>query len=457
MHWLQSLLTVFYIVLPAATAVAAAMTARRQKSWRPIASVLITFASGLVLGVVACLFYARAVDATVPVSQLLVTAYLASAVLLILKSISWLLKEGLDRALWLSGPRSTGRPRGASWVARATLAIVARSLILFAVGIPYFLGLALVYRPRTVEAAADPVAVLPDAKIEAVSFPTADGLTLSGWWIPARPPVAGQTDPAWGQRTVVLCHGLGATKSTYLTLARDLWPHGYNVLSFDFRAHGQSDGQICSFGDRERQDVLAAVHWARSAHPENCRQVYGIGVDIGAAALLAAASEDDADARAIQAVALIGAFDRLTPLIDRPIDTYFAAPIAWLARHVALPIASAHAGTRLSAFAPIDLVDNLAPRPLLVVHARGDSLVPFDAGYRLFDRASVPRYRYWVGELAEDGQWVIRANPKVHVDDQEVPHTLAPEGVSADQHNILSSEDTVRAIRAVFELGKQMV
>ena len=56
-------------------------------------------------------------------------------------------------------------------------------------------------------------------------------------------------------RTVIVCHGLASNKSNHLLLARELVPHGYNVLIFDFRAHGESDGQLTSLGDLERRDV----------------------------------------------------------------------------------------------------------------------------------------------------------------------------------------------------------
>jgi fermentation-respiration switch protein FrsA (DUF1100 family) len=48
------------------------------------------------------------------------------------------------------------------------------------------------------------------------------------------------------------------------------------------------------------------------------------------------------------------------------------------------------------------LVNDLWPRPILVIHGTHDSLVPFDRGVRVFDSATQPKQRLWlVGEDAK--------------------------------------------------------
>jgi alpha/beta superfamily hydrolase len=46
-----------------------------------------------------------------------------------------------------------------------------------------------------------------------------------------------------------------------------------NVLLFDFRSHGDSDGHTISLGRHERLDVLAAVHYLRAQRAEQARTV----------------------------------------------------------------------------------------------------------------------------------------------------------------------------------------
>jgi fermentation-respiration switch protein FrsA (DUF1100 family) len=61
-----------------------------------------------------------------------------------------------------------------------------------------------------------------------------------------------------------------------------------------------------------------------------------------------------------------------------------------------LPVSSLLTGTNLVGFRPSALVGKLWPRPILVVHATHDQVVPFEHGRRLFDAASYPKQPLWV-------------------------------------------------------------
>jgi len=131
---------------------------------------------------------------------------------------------------------------------------------------------------------------------ESVSFTSADGVSLSGWFIPSlkAEDVAEQGDKVLRRQRpgVVLCHGLGSNRSQLLPLAGYLNSQGYEVLLFDFRGCGLSGGEIQSFGLCEREDVLAAVHYlADRANVDSSRMVV-IGQDVGGAAALSAAALD---------------------------------------------------------------------------------------------------------------------------------------------------------------------
>src|SRR2546428_3551530 len=71
---------------------------------------------------------------------------------------------------------------------------------------------------------------------EDVSFESRDGIPLKGWWFA----VAG------ADRAAVLVHGRGRNRinSTFHPdgIARMLLSHGYSVLLFDLRGHGESGG-----------------------------------------------------------------------------------------------------------------------------------------------------------------------------------------------------------------------
>jgi len=389
------ILATLYLALPVTVAALAAARCVRARSVRPAASFLVTCASGLVIGTCMATVFAVAVAGHVRVGQALVTAYFAVAALCVLKGLSWLLERGFLRLFGVQRrPETLPLPR--LYRTRFTGAFILRGLVLYAVGLPYVMAVAMVYRPKAAPA-EDPKGQL-GFRFEPVHFAATDGLRLEGWWIPARKPLPAELKerPDWGHRTVILCHGLGANKANQLIMAQDLVPSGYNVLAFDFRAHGESGGQLSSFGDLERRDVLGAVRWLRAQRPDESKHVFGVGASMGAAALIAAAADPGPDGQALEALAVYDTYDDLGSLVGGLAEHYFVPPLDWLAVHAGLPIASAHVGRRLDRFAPADEVKALWPRPILVVHGKADRIIGFEHGQRLLDNALQPKYHYWV-------------------------------------------------------------
>jgi pimeloyl-ACP methyl ester carboxylesterase len=114
---------------------------------------------------------------------------------------------------------------------------------------------------------------------EDVTFQAPDGVTLKGWWVPAAP----------ARGTVVLVHGLNRSRIEMVKKVPFLHAAGWNALLFDLRHHGESGGEVSSFGLLEKQDVHAATTFARSRTPG---PVVLWGVSLGAATATLAAAED---------------------------------------------------------------------------------------------------------------------------------------------------------------------
>jgi fermentation-respiration switch protein FrsA (DUF1100 family) len=439
MEFLSRVLAGLYIALPPLTAGLIAWRHRRAPQaqfGRAAAGFIGTCIAGMAIGVGLTLFYAHALGGHAPFVQLALTSYVAVGILCLLKGVSWLLKEGTERALRV---RVAPNERGAAWVARTTTALTLRVILLFVIGLPYIMAVGMVYRPK-IETDDTPQKQL-GFKYQDVHFAATDDVPIDGWWIPAMNLTPSGETPSFtpGERTVILCHGLGANKANQLMLARELVPHGYNVLTFDFRAHGDSGGQISSFGDLERRDVLGAVRWARASHPQQSKQVLGLGISMGGAALLAATAEPTPEGRAIDKVAVYDTYDDLSSLATSMIAHQSNAPLAWLTKYLALPLASAHAGADLSHFSPADDADALAPRPLLVIHARGDDVIDFDHGVRLYDRASQPKLRFWIGKDDKHG------------------HFLDRRGKPVDHNSIIYDDDAAEAVRWFFDEGDSIL
>jgi pimeloyl-ACP methyl ester carboxylesterase len=257
--------------------------------------------------------------------------------------------------------------------------------------LPYFMGVTYVHRfkaPNT----TNPREVL-GREYEDVAFTTRDGLTISGWFIPGKVIVpAGldgyPVDPAGlrPSRTLIICHGLGANRSNFLQYVEVGDALGANVLMFDFRGHGDSDGYTITFGNKERLDVLAAVDYLRNQRPEQAKQIYGLGISMGSSALIQGAAEAQP---AFHGVIVDSAFASAIELTDN-ILVDFPPALRPIVSECGVPIASLHAGCRLSDVRPIDCVDHLRA-PLLLIHARDDGLIPVDHSKRLCERAQEPK------------------------------------------------------------------
>jgi pimeloyl-ACP methyl ester carboxylesterase len=92
--------------------------------------------------------------------------------------------------------------------------------------------------------------------------------------------------------TVVICHGYLGCKR-HAIFFKHLFPH-YNVLSFDFRAHGDDkDGQYSTIGRDEALDVMAAVHFVKSDPTMQGKPVIAFGYSMGAVSAIQAQSQDE--------------------------------------------------------------------------------------------------------------------------------------------------------------------
>ena len=202
---------------------------------------------------------------------------------------------------------------------------------------------------------------------EDVTLNTVDGLELAAWYVPASAPVPSVEAP-----TIILTHGLLERKSSMLHLVPWLHEAGYNVMLFDFRGHGDSDPRPTSIGPDEALDVQAALDWLDGKGVGG--RVGGLGMSLGAAALVNTAVEDG----------------RLDALV---LDSLFAD---WSETDFA-------EGYRLSpdwlvpgVRDPEDLLPGIEV-PILIIHGTADVLVDEDHAHRLYDSANEPK-TIWIND-----------------------------------------------------------
>jgi uncharacterized protein len=204
-----------------------------------------------------------------------------------------------------------------------------------------------------------------------VTFTTEDGVSLSGWLIPA----ARKT-----RATVVLMHGYSWNRLPWLAGFVPWLQRRYNVLQFDFRGHGDSDDALITLGTLEQRDVAAAVHFltGRGLGP-----IALMGVSMGGSVAIMAAP--DLPVAAVVADAAYA--DLRNPISNRMREAGY--PLARLGSRLVVGAASLRARARLRS--PIQRVAGIAPRGLLLIAPSDDKTVSPAQSQRMFDAAGEPK------------------------------------------------------------------
>ena len=119
----------------------------------------------------------------------------------------------------------------------------------------------------------------PDLPHRDVEFTNGD-VTLKGWFFPARGPSEKK------RPLLVYLHGSADNRRSGVGLAQRFGPRGYDVLTYDGRAHGESGGAACTYGVQEKHDLVAALDAV------GAREAVLFGSSLGAAVALQAAPLD---------------------------------------------------------------------------------------------------------------------------------------------------------------------
>ncbi len=225
---------------------------------------------------------------------------------------------------------------------------------------------------------ASPWAKDDDAALSEVSITSEDGVSLKAWEL--------QPQDANGN-TVLLLHGLRGNRLEMVNYADIFLSHGYSVLMPDARAHGESGGNLATYGLLERDDVRRWVYWLTINRHPHC--IYGFGESMGAAELLQAVDE----AMRFCAVAAEAPFSTLRETAYDRIGQYFHAG-PWVGRIMFRPIVEvAFAYTRLKYGLNMERVspeEAVAAThvPVLLIHGQSDTNIPIRHSFRIAARNS---------------------------------------------------------------------
>lgn len=218
--------------------------------------------------------------------------------------------------------------------------------------------------------------------------------TLRGWLIP--------TTSARGREApfLILVHGYGENRvsvysSPRLRIDADIpcpftmeplvkslarWA---NVILYDQRAHGESEGRLSTFGPGEGEDIHRIVD--HLVEEEGAEKIALVGWSMGGAAAIFEAADDP----------------RVDALV---VDSSYAVasdPIENAARRMGYPIwlmtlgkwGARLLGVDLTKVRPIDQIGRIA-QPILIIQGQRDPVVPVEQAQRL--QATAPNAQLWI-------------------------------------------------------------
>ena len=191
-------------------------------------------------------------------------------------------------------------------------------------------------------------------RYQTVRFRASDGTQLEGWWIPCRN----------ARATVVYCHGNAGNRSEDARWAPFFARQRMNVLLWDYRGYGGSEGRPSE--DGLRRDAQAAFDAAAESAPGLPVILYGHSLGGAVAAGLA---QD----RPAAGLILEGTFASARDMAAR---LYPAWPVA--------PFLSVRFDTAAGTAA-------LSGLPKLIGHSPDDDVVPFQSGRTLHAAAAAPK------------------------------------------------------------------
>ena len=193
---------------------------------------------------------------------------------------------------------------------------------------------------------------------EDVKFATSDGVNLNGWFFPAA------TNSPRACLAVIVCHGNGGNISHRLHLYDLLLDAGVNVFAFDYRGYGLSEGRPGEAGTY--LDAQAAHAWLRQKGFA-ATNIIAFGESLGGGVVSELAVREPCAGLVLQS--------SFTSLTDIGAELFPWLPVRTLG------------SIRYETHSKLPQIHV----PVLVLHSRADSLVPFHHAERNFAVANKPK------------------------------------------------------------------
>lgn len=211
-----------------------------------------------------------------------------------------------------------------------------------------------------------------------VTFPTDDGLTLHGWWVP---PAARATG-----HTVLIFNGNAGNRSFRAQLADRLARHGIASLLMDYRGYGENPGAPSE--DGLARDARGAREYLAGRPDVDPTRIVYFGESLGTGVAVRLASEHPPFALVLRSP--------FTSLADVGRQHYPWLPVRWMLR---------------DRFDSLDRIGQVKC-PVLVIAGDRDRMIPVALSDRLYAAAPSPKRMVTI-EGADHNDEALADGPRV--------------------------------------------
>lgn len=221
-----------------------------------------------------------------------------------------------------------------------------------------------------------------DVHAEDISFsPREDSFKLSGWYLSHK-------EREESLATLIFVHGINTNRLSgpdTLNIATDLVREGFDVVMFDLRAKGKSEGPYSSASYFERLDILGAFDYLRFERGISENKIGILGFSMGAAASILATKDEPL----VQALVVDSPFADARKLVTQEagiamgLDTIYVKAFIPMVKFLARSLY----GINLDQMVPEEAVKDIK-FPILIIHGDKDDRVKIENSQAIYKNAN---------------------------------------------------------------------
>ena len=214
---------------------------------------------------------------------------------------------------------------------------------------------------------------LENVKTEETTIESEDGLRLWGKMY-----FQEEQSDKW----VIIAHGYTSSHEDVQPIALNFYNQGYNVLTPDMRAHGNSEGKFIGMGWLDRKDMLKWIEYV--VRVDSKAQIVLYGESMGGATVMMTSGEELPSN--VKAIVEDCGYTSVWEMFEAQLYERFGLP-SFPILNAAKAVTQIRAKYDISEASALEQVKK-SVTPILFTHGGNDNYVPTEMIYRLYDAAT---------------------------------------------------------------------